>query len=332
MEITGNTEDVVASTHATKKDRWRPSGTIKVFDDVKQDYVPLKGVRVRARKWLKSSYGVTNAEGYFEGNRKFRRKVNYMIKWKKAHFTVRNGDYFQATHNGPKLRGEWNLNINGGKSLRFAHIFRAAHDYIYRNPFGTKQPPKNPGFSGGIRIGYNHKNGDAGFGAWRTYTFGIAPAIRVFKSKKNEDFSTEQIYAITAHEIAHAAHWKLIVDAPNSNRFRDFQSATLQFLENWATYMETKFTKYFVNTNYDRFIDIKETADDYYIPSSGLLVKRSDFFKHMENAAGLSSTQMEKGLIGSNSLKSWKNKMIANHPEKENIIESIFSLYPYEEY
>ena len=323
MEITGNLDDVLPSSEAARKSRWRPSGTIKVYDNVVNKYIPIEGVRVRARKWLKSSYGITNDQGHFSGNRKFRRKANYMIKWKRLHFVVRNGDFFQATKNGPKIRAPWNLNINGGKSLRFAHIFRAAYNYIYQNPFDTKNPPKNPGLSGRIKISYNHKSGGAGFAGWRTFVpGGIAPAIRIFKSSSGEEFSTQKIYAITAHELAHTAHWKLIVDAPGSNRWRDYQNADENLLESWAVFMETLFTRHFVNPNYDRWPEFLYRRPQYRATGA-----YSDFFNEIFETTNYSILQMEQALVKANSLESWKNNLKDLYNGDEAKLEAIYATY-----
>ena len=77
-------------------------------------YVPMEGVKVRARRWFRTHTGITNAQGYYSCNGRYRVKARYLIKWKRHQFTIRWSWLSAAKNRGPRKRGNWNLNIKGG--------------------------------------------------------------------------------------------------------------------------------------------------------------------------------------------------------------------------
>jgi hypothetical protein len=77
-------------------------------------YVPVEGVRVRARRWFTTHTGISNAQGRYSCDGRFRRPANYFIKWKRHDFTIRWSWLSSAKYRGPKKTGDWNLNIRGG--------------------------------------------------------------------------------------------------------------------------------------------------------------------------------------------------------------------------
>lgn len=186
--------------------KWRPRGTIQVYDDV-AGYVAVKGARVRARRWFTTHTGLTNASGYYQTSR-FCRKVNYSIIWERPGYDIRDGLHFQAIYNGPKKKGDWNLNISSNKSLRFATIHRAAYRYFFDNIGGLNRPTGRR-----LKLAYRHQSGPVGgrFQYWSNFVpvYSLfAPQIRIYKKKSGSatDRSTDDIFSTTAHEIGHASH------------------------------------------------------------------------------------------------------------------------------
>lgn len=82
-------------------------------------FVPLVGVEVRARRWFTTHKGFTNELGAYTCDGTFDNPANYSIKWERNHFSIRSGNFGQATYNGPKKTGTWSVNFgNAGATTR----------------------------------------------------------------------------------------------------------------------------------------------------------------------------------------------------------------------
>ena len=126
--------------------RFLPSATIRVYDDVVGDYIPVQGAKVTARYCTKTASGITDATGYCTINKTFKYSVTYAVKWERAYWDIRKGVLGQAYYNGPKTRNTWNLNINtGGISCLIATVHCAAFKFYYGNCLGLRRPILNTG-------------------------------------------------------------------------------------------------------------------------------------------------------------------------------------------
>ncbi|ADV50721.1 hypothetical protein Celal_3457 [Cellulophaga algicola DSM 14237] len=81
LKLTGNLSEGDISSSLSAKSKWRPSGTIKVWDDEKSTYVGVAGLRVKARRWFTTHNGFTDANGYYSCDGRFRRDANYSFEW-----------------------------------------------------------------------------------------------------------------------------------------------------------------------------------------------------------------------------------------------------------
>ncbi len=113
--------------------------------DVNGSYVGVEGVKVRARRWFTTHRGISNSSGYYSCDGTFRRDANYSIDWERYDFALQDGWLNGATYNGPKITGNWNLNLRNDKQAYYATIFRAAHHYYYyyKDIRGLRRPPQN---------------------------------------------------------------------------------------------------------------------------------------------------------------------------------------------
>jgi len=279
LKITNNLTDE-EKNNSTKSSKWRPAGRILVWDDIgasgsmisylnisNSKIIPLERAKVRARRWFTTYIGYTNEKGYFSCNGRFRRPANYSIVWESGTFDIRNGTFGQAYYNGPKKKGDWNLSIVSGKSLRYATIFRAACRYQYYNIGGLKRP----NVWSKIKYSYYHRNQNnneySGIN-WGNWDFtGALPNIRLFGKVNNNWVTTYELYSTTIHETAHASHIELM----NAGEIQFSQVSTL-IIESWADAIEWYVTKieynWLGNHNYSnpnapynypyRFIDNKQ--------------------------------------------------------------------------
>ncbi len=142
--------------------KWIPAGTIKLWNDNFSSYRPLEGVKVRARRWFTTYTGITNSSGYYSCKGRFRRKANYSIIWERYDFEIRKSWLGRAKYNGPKKRGDWNLNIRYGVQEFYATIFKASHHYYYKNIKNLRRPPQNSFWNTQLKIrAYNEVNNNS---------------------------------------------------------------------------------------------------------------------------------------------------------------------------
>lgn len=239
-----------------RRRKWRPAGTIRVWDDVGVDpsrfnflgtnnrhHVPLRGTKVRARRWFTTHTGYTNFRGEFSCNGRFRRAANYSIVWERSFaYDIRNGLWGQANYNGPKRKGNWNLTITGGESLRFATIHRAAYRYYFESIDGLKRP----GVS--TKISYRDKSGSGV--NWGNIPYNVIPNINIYGKDNTGSYrTTDDIYSTTIHELGHASHINLMGGIIQYAQVSDI------IYESWADCVEWYLTRieynYLGNQDYD---------------------------------------------------------------------------------
>lgn len=199
--ITGNLDEEKTEIDS-KGSGWIPKGTIRVWDDLLGCYIPLAHVNVHARCFTHVETTLTDENGNFR-MKTFRNRVNYSIKWENSFFTIRNGSLLQAWYNGPKMKGDWNLDIGSGKSLMFATIHRAAVKSFYGDNLGTARPALKNGAR--TKICYIDGEGKGEF--WGDWTSGgILPDIKIWGKSEGVYKPTNKIFGSTVHELAHQAH------------------------------------------------------------------------------------------------------------------------------
>lgn len=204
MRLTGNLPAEDTSSMQARglfSPRWCPAGRIRVWDDLLDQYIPLQHSRVHARWFTRIETGFTDEEGLFK-MKGFRHEVHYSIKWENSSFSIRNGNFLQAWYNGPRKKGEWNLDIRGGRSLMYATIHRAAFKHFYGENLGMIRPVLKSGTR--TKISYMDEDGTGEF-TWSR--IGTAPSITVWGKSGGEYRATNEVFATTAHELGHQAHY-----------------------------------------------------------------------------------------------------------------------------
>ena len=312
LRITGNEY----SNPNGRMGSYNPSGRITMSDDV-LGVVGVEGAKVRANRWFTTYEAITDANGYFWMNSTFVNPCNYSIIWERADFDILEGGTFanfQAEYNGPKQSGGWYLNIDGGRSLMYAAIHRAAHYYYYQQ--NVLRTPRNGSFFSRLSISaydweQGNSNGDAltsGFlKSWLDF-----PDIRIFKPSRGP----YAIYSTTIHELAHASHW-----AMNRENFRNTDDV---IIESWARVVQWTFTNEEYNSvrpNWNNGIQgIDPTFQDgianVYTP---IFIDLIDDFNQSINissslpnddVSGYTIRQMEDVLVGSRNMPSLRDNVI----------------------
>jgi hypothetical protein len=316
------------------KSSWTPSGRITVLDDFSNTIIPIRGVKVNARRWFTIHRGITDANGYFQCDGTFKRPANYSIYWERHDWDIREEDWGQAVYNGPNTQSAWNLYVGGGKSLRYAHIHRALHLYYYENNFGIHAPPQNQWYNRKLKVGYYHRNrdfnGDANpyWAHWYTW-----PDIRIFGQVNYSWSDSRGIFSTTLHELAHASHWALVGR-------NDFIDTEVIVAESWARGAQLYLTRiYYPNYqnpyNRKRYTGIVEDLIDGVKSRTTSLYWDDDSdgtatcsLSYNDSIKDYTLTQIENSLFGAFTFDQWKNNLKNNYyNETESHIDTAFNYW-----
>lgn len=356
--ITNNSLEYSAKTNNTTTDKfktnifgsrssWFPSGAIVVFDNRKNQYMPVEGVKVRVRRWFEIREALTSISGYFFIPHKFKRDVNYSIKWERNDFDIRSGFLGQAYFNGPKQSIPWNLWILSGKSRHYATAHIAAiHYFYYCQGFYLTPPLGNTFLSPRLKIAVHtaeepwYMDGIAATHPG-TRVFGAFPVIDLYGGSRRSDF----IYGTTIHELAHYAHWGF--DPYNYNN--DTHSR-LRIAESWADGVEWVFAKWrygsygdpgdpnFHTGGTNNYQDRTVGDDDVYtsivvdmIDNQNQQVIPSEhstyyYLYPIDEVNGYQIHEIEQSLRGVTYWNEWRNNLINNYNNAtENNLYALFA-------
>jgi len=351
-----------------RRSRWRPAGTIKVYDDVLERYVGVEGVEVRARRWFTTHKGIANSSGYYSCDGRFRRDANYSIDWERYHFALQDGWLNGATYNGPKKRGDWDLNLNSGAQQYYATIFRAAYHYYYGAVLGLRRPPLNSFLSTQMKIRAKLEGGRSSAIKARTLLLGAQVFVRAWGDP------TDQIYGTTIHELAHTSHRELDTGAYNNVVWDAYTNVCLsdpifdchsnlgptannnrRLLETWATTVEIILTLYEYRDwrnqyDYEYYIDEENSynyknwqnlyiSDDNHYTSAGYdmiddINQRVDISpqsvnRPIDRVSGYRIWQLENALEDAKSWWQWRDNIKNNYSnETEEYLDELFANWP----
>lgn len=209
LKLTGNLDENEIGSSLTAKSKWTPAGRIQVWDDKITGWIGVEGIEVRARRWFTTHKGKTDFYGKYSCNGRFRRDANYSIEWETYEYSIRSNGHGQASFNGPKRRGDWNMNFEDNSLQQFySFIHLAAYRYYYKDIQGLKRPPTNSFWKTQMKISGMNENGRAFHNKDRRW-LGINSRIYLYRYENNTNVSVERLYNTTFHELAHASHWEV---------------------------------------------------------------------------------------------------------------------------
>ncbi len=386
LQITGNLKEDVQSTNTKSlfRDKWNPSGTIKVWDakfgvtrtttrvfdhweyydcdgdvdptarviypdeqcqravyryvttQTNGSYVPVVGCKVRAYSWFTTRSDMTNSNGDFYIDDTFKGHVNYSIKWERADFDLRSGNWGQAYYNGPRLEEkEWNLNISdAGLSWMYAHMHHGAYTYYYNhNYYGIQAPPNQGGIlNQKLHLGAMDKSGTAHYYDFNQYF--TTPQIKIYR--KNNDGRTqtsEEICGTTIHELAHASHWEMCYSSLHYGLDYLFNKAIIP--ESWAVCVAHVINSELYNRPYRDFqgSTIASLDDDGYTPIFIDLIDNTNQRDNgsafpIDRVSGYTLGQLEDVLDGTYRFSLLKSKLKDNYVNStEEFIDECVSFY-----
>ncbi|PCI31130.1 MAG: hypothetical protein COB60_12680 [Flavobacteriaceae bacterium] len=325
LRITGNIEKEENESNLVSKSwrrsKWRPSGKITMHDD-NIGNIGIEGLKIRARRWFTTHTGFTNTRGEFSCNGRFRGKARYRLDWERYHFALRSGGFSSAEKKGPRGRKKyWNWHITSGEHKYYATIFRAAYHYYYKNNKGLRRPPKNSFWRTQIKIGAFTQTKDDKSGAhstvWRA--FGLSTPIKIYAYSN----TSQQVYATTIHELAHASHWNM-----DKSDFNDTES---KVKESWARGVEWELTRmeYFGyrggSTYMPKYTQV--VVDMIDLPSE-LDSNRGSEILSQDDVQGYTIRQIEDALMHKKTWNSWRNNIKNKYNnETKNKLDALFNYW-----
>lgn len=232
MRLTGNLEDEEIDGNGTmgSNDKWYPSGRITAYDDIVDGQVPLQGVKVRVRRWFTTRNTYTDADGYFQFDKGFKKKVKYSIVWEGYDWDLRDGYVGQAHYCGPEQKGAWNLEIANDtyKSVRYAAMHRAVYRMFNGNTYGLSRPVEH------LKISYFHgENEDNYMSGGRYYNrwcdINVQSDIWIFRDVNHTAMKVHEIIGVLFHELGHSAHCSIDHNA--------YEDADRNLKESWADFV-----------------------------------------------------------------------------------------------
>src|SRR5690554_17780 len=330
--------------------KWRPSGTIRVEEDVLtalndtrvKFYVPVKGAQVNVLKWgwLRVEYGTTDNNGNFSTGTTYTKEVHYNVKFKGTYSHVKEGNMFDIANwkSGKHKKGALNANFQLGTREQFhALVFNAAYDYFTR-----VIPLYNityPHFPVTINAKYNTNGSE--------FIVPIVPftsTVRIGRLKNGDYRNSDGIYGTTVHELTHASHHKMDGGFYNKNT-RERKLMKESYCEGAETIMTNQRYRMLygngyrgsngtqhANTNGWNGRMQRTTIADMtaYTP---LVIDLVDELNQstinpnfpVDRVSGYTLKQIQDALNGSRSLDDWKNKLINNYNNPtEGFIDDVF--------
>lgn len=312
LKLTGNLDENEIGSSLTAKSKWRPAGTIRVWDDNPSGWVNVEGVEVRARRWFTTHKGIANSSGYYSCDGRFRRDANYSIDWERYHFALQDGWLNGATYNGPKKRGNWDLNLNSGKQEYYATIFRAAYHYYYKDIKGLRRPPQNSFLKTQLKIRAYPQN------LYEGNTLGRHKEERRFLGAQIKIYTytrpTIDTYSTVIHELAHASHWNMWRKAD------DFDDTESRIKESWAAGVEWSLTR-LIYPSYSR---------GYNSTYTGVVVDMIDEVSGSDQVSNYTERQIEDALQSKKSWNSWRDNIKNKYNnETKNNLDALFNRWDF---
>ena len=334
--LTGNEDDIVPQTKG--KSKWVPQGSVRYYDSVKGQELPIEGLQIRCHRWFTTYTAYTKNDGTFKcgSSQTFKNPANYSIVYERYDFEIRDGFLSTAKYDGPKDDGAWNVVIkkDDKTQIYYSTIFRAAYRYYYGNIYGISRPPQNDIFKTQLKIKASKEDYDGarGFHKPEKRFAGLGSQVQIYTLNRRID----ETYATAIHELSHAAHWG--VNKSDYNNISEFVK------ESWARGVEVVLSRsvypcynpqFIATINYSGIVldlldkaGIKKECRYFYDFETGYIDYYATTKNYIDNVSGYTLLEIECSLNGVRNANGWKNnlKNLFNN-ETENYLDDTFSFW-----
>lgn len=330
LRLTYNLDESSDTPETKGSSKWRPAGRISYYDEVKNKEMGIEGVEVRAHRWFTTHTGITDENGYYICDGRFRRPARYSFNFTRYQFVVHGT--FPRLYHSSKIKGDWDYFFSRSDSeyeLCAATVFRAAYHYYYKDIGDLRRPPMNGFWRTKMKlkvINETNENENGDFSSSRRF-LGLGSAIKIY----NPEHSTDRIYATTIHELAHAAHWRMIVEEPGTNRYRDYHNAEDKMVQSWATGVQWYLTKMVYPSYRGRQNDNPDCTNvviDLVDSRADDGTNNGKTYYEGDKVEGYTMGQIETALQGCNTWEKWRDNIINSYEnETKQYVEQLFALW-----
>lgn len=231
---------------------WKPSGQLRVWDDLFGRYVPLEGVDVTLTdptNLLSPIKLKTDANGRYSYSQSISGSRNHSYSLSNTYWRISHDSYRHTGSNGPALSGAWNVNISQSSTVswQMAMVYRGVYRYWYKSGLSK------PDFRGVTKPGVTEQILKVRCSDSTTVWSSNTTQNNGFLSNKDRSVKIAckaaypgKLFEIVVHELGHAAHF---VHATG-----DWNACSTFIKESWATFTEWLLTEQeygvFVHTTY----------------------------------------------------------------------------------
>ncbi len=326
-----------------KKKKYNPSGYIRIFNDHNGRLEGVPAVRARVRRWHEIRTTYTNNDGYFYISERFKRDVNYGVKYGNGNASIKPVavGISPAFVDGPKTRNQWIYNsYKGSRSYLWGVIMRGVYDYHtdYAQRWNIGRPAP------GLKIKACKK--DCGSTTMmHTNTNILLFASELFSDVRigHKDESYKRIYSTTIHELGHTAHWQLVGNQTIVNNNNAIWAHKM-VREAWASGINDQVNRIkFGTPYYSGCKELQKMKDDGYprVLIRDLIDNVNEFNPssttcNVNDPTALSGYTLNeifyalKGAQGGKSNKAldrWRDNLIAKRPWLKDLTTAYFEQY-----
>lgn len=305
-------------------ENWRPHGRITVYDDVLGKTIGVEGIRVKVYRWFTTYTGITDAEGYYAVDGWYTRSANYWFQFERYDFSVNDHHGGPQEVSGPNhTEDAWNKDLKEYNKF-CATIFRAAYHYYYKDIQGLRRPPQNSFWATQVKLAafdweQTSDNGDM----WEARNGLLGSLIHIYRPQR----TTEEIYATTMHELAHAVHWDMSSPVGSftsysltNDRVYDSWSTGIQWILTRMTYPYYKGRENSSSRYTNLIMDLIDgpTGENYNFGTS----------YPIDQVHGYNIVDIQNALKDATTLNQWKTNLKNNYGNTtENYVDALFDYW-----
>lgn len=253
---------------------WKPSGQLRVWDDLMNRYVPLEGVDVTLTdpsNLLAPIKLKTDANGRYSYSKTIVGQRNHSYSLSNTYWTIFHQAYRHTGLPGPALSKAWNVDIAKSSTVpwQMAMVYRAVYRYWYKS--GLSKPDfrglTNPNLvERRLRVNCSDKNSLSTDNVYKPTAEGYFLPKDGTVNIACRAVIPGRLFAVVVHELGHAARF---VHADESSSF--IEESWASFVQWYLTVQEYGafiYTTYTVPGTTQTYIKPDELNRQKWIPSS----------------------------------------------------------------
>lgn len=219
FKIAGLEEDLIedGSDRRVARSKYRPQGTLQVQERFLNnrgvmvvDTVPLIGAKVKARYLTKIRSVHTNTDGFFRMGDDFKYDVNFNIEFETDGYVLTNFFSWSLNYNRSGRHEVWNWVIPYSEYETWVNATLMNSVFHFRSHCQEHQIWVNNNNDKRIKIRVKYENGRSNTTRLVRHYWGLdwlGNDVALYSQNVNGKLQTDQLHALTCHELAHTSHF-----------------------------------------------------------------------------------------------------------------------------